>query len=72
MDKIAIFCSASDNIDPVYFDKAQMCIRDREILLRFIFPLGTYTKQEVREYLRQKGFETKAQGGESMEICFIE
>ena len=44
----------------------------QEILLRFIFPLGTYTKQEVREYLRQKGFETKAQGGESMEICFIE
>ena len=23
MDKIAIFCSASDNIDPVYFDKAR-------------------------------------------------
>ena len=44
----------------------------QEILRRFIFPLGTYTKQEVREYLRQKGFETKAQGGESMEICFIE
>ena len=23
MDKIAIFCSASDNIDSVYFDKAR-------------------------------------------------
>mgnify|MGYP003025079397 FL=1 len=44
----------------------------QEILQRFLFPLGTYTKQEVREYLRQKGFEAKARGGESMEICFIE
>lgn len=26
----------------------------QEILQRFLFPLGTYTKQEVREYLRQK------------------
>ena len=43
----------------------------QEILQRFLFPLGTYTKQEVREYLRQKGFEAKARGGESMEICFI-
>lgn len=44
----------------------------QDILRRFLFPLGTYTKQEVRAYLRQKGFEAKAQGGESMEICFIE
>ena len=64
-----------------------MCIRDsdqtkdqsyflwklpQEILQLFLFPLGTYTKQEVREYLRQKGVEAKARGGESMEICFIE
>ena len=38
----------------------------------FSLSTGTYTKQEVREYLRQKGFEAKARGGESMEICFIE
>lgn len=44
----------------------------QEILRRFLFPLGAYTKQEVREYLRQKGYETKAREGESMEICFIE
>ena len=42
------------------------------ILRRFLFPLGNYTKQEVREYLREKGFEAKAQDGESMEVCFIE
>ena len=44
----------------------------QDILRRFLFPLGNYTKQEVREYLKEKGFEAKAQGGESMEVCFIE
>ena len=44
----------------------------QEILQRFLFPLGNYTKQEVREYLKEKGFEAKAKGGESMEVCFIE
>ena len=44
----------------------------QEILQRFLFPLGNYTKQEVREYLKEKGYEAKAQGGESMEVCFIE
>ena len=44
----------------------------QDILRRFIFPLGNYTKQQVREYLNEKGFESKAKGGESMEVCFIE
>lgn len=44
----------------------------QEILRRFLFPLGNYTKQEVREYLKEKGFEAKAKDGESMEVCFIE
>ena len=44
----------------------------QEILRRFLFPLGNYAKQEVREYLKEKGFEAKAKGGESMEVCFIE
>ena len=30
------------------------------------------TKASVRDYLASKGFEAKARGGESMEICFIE
>ena len=44
----------------------------QDILRRFLFPLGNYTKQEVREYLKEKGFESKAKDGESMEVCFIE
>ena len=44
----------------------------QEVLRRFLFPLGNFTKQEVREYLKEKGFDAKAKEGESMEVCFIE
>lgn len=44
----------------------------QEVLRRCIFPLGTYTKLQVRDYLRQKGFTLKADEGESMEVCFIQ
>ena len=44
----------------------------QEVLGRLIFPLGEYTKGEVRAYLKEKGFEAKSAEGESMEICFIE
>lgn len=44
----------------------------QEILRRMMFPLGGMTKASVRDYLASKGFEAKARGGESMEICFIE
>ncbi|HJA84850.1 MAG TPA: tRNA 2-thiouridine(34) synthase MnmA [Candidatus Bacteroides avicola] len=43
----------------------------QEVLKRCIFPLGTFTKLQVREYLRGKGYALKAEGGESMEVCFI-
>jgi tRNA-specific 2-thiouridylase len=44
----------------------------QDILKRMMFPLGGMTKTEVRTYLASKGFEAKAKGGESMEICFID
>ncbi|MCL1616636.1 tRNA 2-thiouridine(34) synthase MnmA [Bacteroides sp. ET71] len=43
----------------------------QEVLRRCIFPLGTYTKPRVRDYLRAKGYAVKAEDGESMEVCFI-
>ena len=43
----------------------------QDILRRCIFPLGSHTKQDVREYLRDKGYALKAEEGESMEVCFI-
>ena len=44
----------------------------QDVLRRVLFPLGKYTKGEVRDYLKEKGFEAKSAEGESMEICFIE
>ena len=44
----------------------------QDILKRMMFPLGGMTKADVRQYLASKGFEAKAKGGESMEICFID
>ena len=43
-----------------------------DVLKRCIFPLGSYTKNEVRQYLKEKGFEAKSSEGESMEVCFVE
>ena len=65
-----IYIIAGDDIkkDQSYF----LWRLPQEILRRFIFPLGTYTKPEVREYLNEKGFVAKAKSGESMEVCFIE
>jgi tRNA-specific 2-thiouridylase len=42
-----------------------------EQLKRTIFPLGDYTKDQVREIARSHGYESLAQKRESQEICFI-
>ena len=41
------------------------------VLDRVLFPLGDYTKLQVREYLASKGFELLSKQGESQDICFI-
>ena len=43
----------------------------KDVLRRCLFPLGEYTKMQVRDYLRGKGYTLKAEEGESMEVCFI-
>ncbi len=43
----------------------------QDVLRRCLFPLGEYTKMQVRDYLRGKGYTLKAEEGESMEVCFI-
>ena len=43
-----------------------------EQLSRVIFPLGDMTKQQVRDYLADKGFTALSQSGESQDICFIQ
>lgn len=44
----------------------------QDVLKRCLFPLGHYTKDKVRQYLSEKGFEAKSKEGESMEVCFVQ
>lgn len=64
---VYIVAGDDDKKDQSYF----LWRLSQEILKRCIFPLGTYTKLQVREYLRAKGYQLKAEEGESMEVCFI-
>lgn len=64
---IYIVAGDDDTKDQSYF----LWRLSQEVLRRTIFPLGNYTKVQVREYLRSKGLEEKSQEGESMEVCFI-
>lgn len=42
------------------------------VLERIIFPLGNYTKMQVREIANQNGFDSLIRKKESLGICFIE
>ena len=64
---IYIIAGDDDKKDQSYF----LWRLGQDVLRRCIFPLGTYTKLKVREYLREKGYTLKAEEGESMEVCFI-
>ena len=43
----------------------------KEILKKAIFPLGDYTKDEIKEIAREIGLEILASARESQDICFI-
>ncbi len=66
--KIYIIAGDDEKKDQSYF----LWRVGQAFLRRCIFPLGSYTKETVRAYLRDKGFETKSKEGESMEVCFVE
>ena len=59
--KIYIIAGDDDRKDQSYF----LWRLGQDVLRRCIFPLGTYTKVQVREYLRDKGYTVKAEEGES-------
>ena len=65
--KVYIVKGDDDKKDQSYF----LWRVGQEVLSRCIFPLGNYTKADVRRYLAQRGYEDKSQEGESMEVCFI-
>ena len=66
-DNICIVAGDDDKKDQSYF----LWRLGQDVLARCIFPLGCYTKLQVRDYLREKGYALKADEGESMEVCFI-
>ena len=59
--------AADTKKDQTYF----LWMLTEEQLRRTIFPLGDYTKDQVREIARQHGYEQLAVKKESQEICFI-
>lgn len=65
---IYIIAGDDDKKDQSYF----LWRLSQSVLRRCIFPLGAYTKLQVRDYLRDKGYTLKAEEGESMEVCFIQ
>lgn len=65
--KVYILVGEDEKKDQSYF----LWRLGQDVLRRCIFPLGTYTKLQVRDYLRDKGYALKAEEGESMEVCFI-
>ena len=65
--KIYIVAGDDDKKDQSYF----LWRLGQDVLRRCLFPLGTYTKMQVRDFLRDKGYAPKAEEGESMEVCFI-
>ncbi len=61
-------CNAADTKkDQTYF----LWRIKEEFLSRTIFPLGQYTKQEVRQMAKERGYEKLSTKTESQEICFI-
>ena len=59
--------AADEHKDQTYF----LWMLTEENLKRTIFPLGDYTKPEVRQLAQERHFEKLAKKSESQEICFI-
>ena len=57
--KVYIVAGDDDKKDQSYF----LWRLGQEVLKRCIFPLGAFTKMQVREYLRDKGYTLKAEEG---------
>lgn len=65
--KIYIVAGNDEKKDQSYF----LWRLEQDVLRRCLFPLGTFTKTEVRRYLHERGYTLKSEEGESMEVCFI-
>ncbi len=66
-DSFELRRAADQNKDQSYF----LWAIDRQRLPRLLFPLGGFTKPEIRELAEQNGYES-AHRSDSQDICFIE
>lgn len=66
-DHYLLACGADKKKDQSYF----LWRLSEEQLSRTLFPIGDKEKQEIKEYVRQKGFVQKSEKKESMEACFV-
>lgn len=60
-------CGVDPKKDQSYF----LWRLSKEQLARTLFPLGEWTKEDIKEYVRKKGFAQKSEKKESMEACFV-
>lgn len=66
-DRCLLSAGADKTKDQSYF----LWMLSQEQLSRTIFPLGGYSKEEIRNIARIKGFTKLSEKRESQEICFI-
>ena len=66
-EKVYICTGDDDRKDQSYF----LWRLTQQQLRRVLFPLGDWEKKSVVDYLNEHNLEKAAEGGESMEICFI-
>ncbi len=66
--RVYVCAGADERKDQSYF----LWRLGQDVLRRCLFPLGGYAKDDVRRYLRDRGLETLASGGESTDVCFVE
>ena len=68
LDDIPVLaCGVDSHKDQSYF----LWRLTHEQLARTLFPLGTWHKTDLKEYVRAKGYVAKAAKKESMEACFV-
>lgn len=58
--------------DPLKDQSYYMWQLSQEVLSRAYFPLGSITKSEVREFMRNYGWDVMVEKRESMGVCFLE
>lgn len=67
VEHLCLQAAVDEKKDQTYF----LWMLTEQQLARTLFPLGDYTKEQVREMARVRGFEKLAVKRESQDICFV-